>query len=59
MLDSDWDPADVLVFVSQLATSAGDQSASFPDGGQSEAFMAERRNAIKKAVQRPFPARAA
>lgn len=56
VLDASWDPTDILVFVSQLATSAFDQGSSIPGGKQREAFLAARRNAIEQAVQQLFPA---
>lgn len=57
VLDSTWDPVDVLVFVSQLATSAAGQIDWIPDSQQRATFMAARRDAIRKAVQQLFPAR--
>lgn len=56
VLDASWDPTDILVFVSQLATSAVDQGSSIPDSVQRDAFLAARRDAIKRAIQRLFPA---
>lgn len=56
VLDGSWDPTDILVFVSQLATSAFDQGSSIPDSKQRDAFLAARRDAIKRAIQRLFPA---
>lgn len=57
LLDSSWDPLDVLVFVNQLASAWADQpglpTAGEGMGGQ---FMAERRAAVVAAVQRLFPA---
>lgn len=55
-LDASWDPTDILVFVSQLATSTLDPDRSI-DSKQRTAFLAARRDAIKQAVQRLFPAR--
>ncbi|TWE13344.1 TetR/AcrR family transcriptional regulator [Rudaeicoccus suwonensis] len=55
VLDASWDPIDILVFVSQLATSPIDPGSSINDQ-QRTAFRAARRDAIKKAVQRLFPA---
>lgn len=56
VLDPSWDPADVLAFVSQLATSAAGQGGWILDDKQHESFMAARRNAIQKAVEQLFPA---
>ncbi len=56
VLDASWDPTDILVFVSQLATSTVDPDRSI-DSKQRTAFLAARRDAIKQAVQRLFPAR--
>lgn len=57
LLDSSWDPLDVLVFVSELASAWADQPG-LPSaaGGAREQFLAERRTAIVAAVQRLFPA---
>jgi len=55
VLDASWDPTDILVFVSQLATSAVDPGSSI-DSKQRTAFLAARRDAIKRAIQRLFPA---
>ena len=57
-LDAAWDPADILVFVSQIAMSWAAQPGLTPAGGQHDAFLAERRAAIVAAVQRLFPAAA-
>lgn len=53
-LDTSWDPADVLLFVSQLATST-DSGSSISDAHQRETSIAARRLAIEKAVHRLFP----
>lgn len=55
VLDTGWDPTDILAFVSQLATSVFDHGSSVPDGKQREVFLAARRNAIEQAVQQLFP----
>jgi AcrR family transcriptional regulator len=57
-LDPAWDPADILVFVSQLATSWAIQTGLAPAGEERDAFMAARRAAIVAAVQRLFPSSA-
>ena len=57
-LDSAWEPEDILMFVSQLATSWAGQSDLAPVGEESDAFLAARRTAIVAAVQRLFPATA-
>ncbi|MFC8847076.1 MULTISPECIES: TetR family transcriptional regulator [unclassified Micromonospora] len=55
-LDPAWDPQDILVFVSQLATSwAAAESTLTLAGEDRAAFMAARRAAIVAAVQRLFP----
>lgn len=58
-LDPAWDPADILVFVSQIATSWAIQTDLAPTGEERDAFMAARRAAIVAAVQRLFPSLAA
>jgi AcrR family transcriptional regulator len=55
-LDPAWDPTDILVFVSQIATSWVLQTDLAPAGEERDAFMAARRAAIVAAVQRLFPA---
>jgi AcrR family transcriptional regulator len=55
LLDPAWDPADILVFVSQLATSWAIQADLAPVGEERDAYMAGRRAAIVTAVQRLFP----
>ncbi|GAA4245095.1 TetR family transcriptional regulator [Dactylosporangium darangshiense] len=57
-LDAVWAPEDVLVFVSQLATSWAAQADHAPTGADRDRFMAARRAAIVAAVQRLFPAAA-
>ncbi|EHK82228.1 MULTISPECIES: TetR/AcrR family transcriptional regulator [Rhodococcus] len=54
-LDKNWDPADVIVFVSQLATSWAGQVDLVPAGPERHAFLTSRRQAIEKAVRRLFP----
>jgi Tetracyclin repressor-like, C-terminal domain len=54
-LDPAWDPADILVFVSQIATSWAIQTDLAPADEERDAFMAARRAAIVAAVQRLFP----
>jgi AcrR family transcriptional regulator len=54
-LDPAWEPEDILVFVSQLATSWAGQTHLTPIGEQRDAFLAARRAAIVDAVQRLFP----
>lgn len=53
-LDQDWDPLDVLVLIHQIATAWTTQPDLAPTGDE---FMAARRAAVVKAVQRLFPAR--
>lgn len=56
-LDPAWDPADILVFVNQLATSWVSQSDLLPAADDERvSFLAARRAAIVAAVQRLFPA---
>ncbi|MFD0259996.1 TetR family transcriptional regulator [Kitasatospora indigofera] len=56
-LDPSWDPADILVFVSQLAMSWVGQTDLLPAGEEERtAFLAARRAAVVAAVQRLFPA---
>lgn len=57
-LDPAWEPEDILVFVSQLATSWASQTGLVPIGEDRDAFLAARRAAIVAAVQRLFPATA-
>lgn len=57
-LDPAWEPEDVLVFVSQLATSWASQTHLAPKGEERDAFLAARRAAIVAAVGRLFPASA-
>ncbi|MFW0786695.1 TetR family transcriptional regulator [Gordonia sp. CPCC 206044] len=54
-LEESWDPADVLVFVSQLATSWAGQVDLVPAGPERSAFLVSRRRAIETAVQQLFP----
>ncbi|MFE6962919.1 TetR family transcriptional regulator [Streptomyces sp. NPDC057696] len=56
-LDPAWDPADILMFVNQLAMSWAGQADLMPADEQERArFLSERRAAIVAAVQRLFPA---
>ncbi|MFB9966847.1 TetR/AcrR family transcriptional regulator [Sinosporangium siamense] len=65
-LDPDWDPLDILTFVSQLATAWADQAPpgrplnETPDeasaGVAQAAFLSARRAAIVAAVEKLFPA---
>lgn len=55
VIDREWDPADILVFVSQLATSWADQGGLVPAGPERDAFLRSRRHAIETAVRRLFP----
>ncbi|MFI6359502.1 TetR family transcriptional regulator [Streptomyces sp. NPDC050743] len=56
-LDATWDPADILMFVNQLAQSWAGQSDLMPaDEEERASFPAARRAAIVAAVQRLFPA---
>ncbi|GLW75023.1 TetR family transcriptional regulator [Kitasatospora phosalacinea] len=56
-LDPSWDPLDVLVLLNQLATAWAGQSEFLPaDEEQRAAFLADRRAAVVRAVQRLFPA---
>ncbi|MFD8686530.1 TetR family transcriptional regulator [Streptomyces sp. NPDC059651] len=55
-LDASWDPADVLMFVNQLAMAWVGQADLTPaDEPARTAFLAARRTAIVTAVQRLFP----
>ena len=57
LLDQSWDPLDVVVFVSQLASAWADQPGLPSVSGQTrEQFLGQRREAIVAAVQRLFPA---
>lgn len=56
LLDSSWTPEDVLVFVTQLATSWATQTQLLADERQRATFFEARRQAIVAAVQRLFPA---
>lgn len=55
LLDSTWDPVDILMFVNQIAMSWAGQADLVPADDR-EAFLAGRRAAIVEAVQRLFPA---
>ncbi|MGW0855541.1 TetR family transcriptional regulator [Streptomyces sp. NPDC002690] len=56
-LDPVWDPADILMFVNQLAMSwVGQPDLTPTDPDERAAFLAARRAAIVAAVQRLFPA---
>ncbi|MFE0672260.1 TetR family transcriptional regulator [Streptomyces sp. NPDC058867] len=56
-LDPAWDPADILVFVNQLAMSWAGQTDLVPgDEIERARFLSARRAAIVTAVQRLFPA---
>ncbi|MPY30773.1 TetR/AcrR family transcriptional regulator [Streptomyces adustus] len=56
-LDPAWDPADILVFVNQLAMSWAGQTDLMPaDETERVRFLSARRAAIVAAVQRLFPA---
>lgn len=58
-LEPAWDPADILAFVNQLATSWVGQSDQLPAAeDERAAFLDARRAAIVAAVQRLFPAAA-
>lgn len=54
VLSDQWDPWDVLVFVSQIATAWAGRAQGLPDG-QRDAFLTARRDAIEAAVARLFP----
>lgn len=57
LLEASWDPLDVVVFVSQLASAWADQPELPSVAGQTrEQFLAHRRAALVAAVQRLFPA---
>ncbi|PBI91963.1 hypothetical protein BKP42_53820 [Rhodococcus erythropolis] len=56
LLDPSWDPLDVLVFVSQLASAWADQPGLPAPKGVRDQFLADRRAAIVAAVERLFPA---
>ncbi len=58
-LDADWAAEDVLVFVTQLATSWAGQPHLVPAGAEQHTFMDGRRAAIVTAVQRLFPSQTA
>ncbi|MFD7734229.1 TetR family transcriptional regulator [Kitasatospora phosalacinea] len=56
-LDPSWDPLDVLVLLNQLATAWAGQPEFLPADEESRAaFLAARRAAVVRAVQRLFPA---
>ncbi|MFJ3667457.1 TetR family transcriptional regulator [Streptomyces sp. NPDC090106] len=56
-LDPAWDPADILMFVNQLAMAWAGQTDLLPTGrDERTTFLAARRAAIVAAVQRLFPA---
>jgi len=55
VIDGHWDPRDILVFVSQLATSWAEQADLIPIGRGRDVFLDERRRAINDAVGRIFP----
>ncbi|WP_288337377.1 TetR family transcriptional regulator [uncultured Gordonia sp.] len=55
VIDGHWDPRDILVFVSQLATSWAEQADLIPIGRERDVFLDERRRAINDAVGRIFP----
>lgn len=57
LLDTSWEAEDILVFVSQLATSWAGQIDIAPAGDDHAAFLTTRRAAIVAAVERLFPAR--
>ncbi|MDJ0362242.1 TetR family transcriptional regulator [Rhodococcus sp. H29-C3] len=57
LLDPSWDPVDILVFVSQLASAWADQPVlPSTEGSTRDQFLAARRAAIVAAVDRLFPA---
>jgi AcrR family transcriptional regulator len=57
LLDPSWNPLDILVFVSGLASAWVDQpSLPSAEGGARDQFLADRRAAIVAAVERLFPA---
>ena len=56
-LDPQWDPADILTFVTQLAVSWADQAPTDDEGTKTD-LLAHRRAAIVTAVQRLFPSTA-
>lgn len=59
-LDPGWDPADILMFVSQIAMAWVGQNDLLPAAEDGRAaFLTTRRAAIVAAVQRLFPAAAA
>lgn len=59
LLDPSWNPLDVLVFVSQLASAWADQPGlPSTEGSARDQFLADRRAAIVTAVERLFPAAA-
>ncbi|MDR6318185.1 TetR family transcriptional regulator [Actinoplanes couchii] len=55
-LDPAWAPEDVMMFVSQIATSWSVPTGLSGDSSGRDAFLAARRAAIVMAVQRLFPA---
>lgn len=55
LLDATWEPEEILVFVSRLATSWGGETSLAP-GGDRAGTPEARRNAILRAVERLFPA---
>lgn len=55
LLTTEWEPEDIMVFVTQLATSWAGQTLSLSDR-ERDAFLKARRDAIERAVQSLFPA---
>ena len=55
-LDAEWNPEDILTFVTQLAVAWADQTPP-ADERTNAALLAHRRTAIVNAVQRLFPKR--
>ncbi|MDQ0867353.1 hypothetical protein [Arthrobacter globiformis] len=55
VLNKNWDPTDMLVFVSQLATSWAGQGDLVPAGPERDAFLALGRQAIETVVRQLFP----
>lgn len=57
LLDSSWDPLDVLVLVNQLAAAWVDQPGLPPSGSAAyRRFLADRRAVVVGSVERIFPA---
>jgi len=57
LLDTTWEPIDILIMLNQIAVSWVDQADHAPAGpAERAAFMSDRRAAVVAAVERLFPA---